>query len=44
MQCVFPPRVRTYPKSTIANVLVTARTLIAIKLLISHSYVVEKDH
>ena len=30
---MFPPRIPTYPKSTIADVLVPARTLIAVKLL-----------
>ncbi len=30
---MFPPWVRTYPKSMIADVLVPAQTLVAIKLL-----------
>ena len=37
-QCVFPPRVPTYPKCTIADVLVPARTLIAVKLLTPTRY------
>ena len=32
-QIVFPPWVRTYPKSTSAEFFVPARTLIAVKLL-----------